>query len=187
MLKRSLREKLPSARIFVNGVTLVVGTVTPWHFIVTSQMAHIFPVWVTVTETGSRTPPAAWAVSPVKIELGGGPAGAPAGALSVRRVNGRVQPRQPRPLTRTVPVAFWPSADPCALTRSMCPRSREWPLAVNAGAAVSLPLMRTNTGPQLVFPHLTARPARALTRPSGRTTRPIVGFAVRLPRYALPP
>src|SRR4051794_41634496 len=112
MLKRSLREKLPSARIFVNGVTLVVGTVTPWHFIVTSQIAHIFPVWVTVTETGSRTPPAAWAVSPVKIELGGGTAGAPAGALSVRRGDGRGQPRQPPPLPRPLPGPFWPSARP---------------------------------------------------------------------------
>src|SRR4051812_49487861 len=100
MLKRSLREKLPSARIFVNGVTLVVGTVTPWHFIVTSQIAHIFPVWVTVTETGSRTPPAAWAVSPVKIELGAGTAGAPAGAPSGGTGESRGPPPPPRPPPR---------------------------------------------------------------------------------------
>src|SRR4051794_41523693 len=122
MLKRSLREKLPSARIFVNGVTLVVGTVTPWHFIVTSQIAHIFPVWVTVTETGSRTPPAACAVSPVKIELGGGTAGAPAGALSVGRGDGRGPPPQPGPPPPPPPGAVCPPAGPRAPVCRLCPR-----------------------------------------------------------------
>src|SRR4051812_49709633 len=124
MLKRSLREKLPSARIFVNGVTLVVGTVTPWHFIVTSQIAHIFPVWVTVTETGSRTPPAACAVSPVKIELGGGTAGAPAGAPSGRRGDGRGQPPPPPPPPPTPPGAVLPAADPPPPVRPRGPPRR---------------------------------------------------------------
>jgi hypothetical protein len=73
---------VPSARIFVSGVVFDVAIVPGRQFSATSQIAHTFPVCVTVSEIGSRTPPAACEVRPIRFVLGAGTAPAPAGALA---------------------------------------------------------------------------------------------------------
>ena len=83
-----LPPNVPSAAIFRLGVRSSSGHDTRPHLSTAFQNAYTRPPLVTRSDSGIRNPPAVCALKPCISVPGAGTAGAPAGALSVRRTNG---------------------------------------------------------------------------------------------------
>ena len=157
--------------IFVVVIELPIGTTAfgP-HFIVAVQVPYTRPLRATRIVTGGRTSPANWALNPLNRLLGAGIAGGPAGALAARSESGRVNPRHPRALKRTVPSTASGVSVPETLKRSRCPLTRFWPEALNAEPSGVLPFRRATVSTRGSLPQAKTISTRIWMRPSSLRT-----------------